>query len=136
MTGAENRRRMDGGPMWRGDVERRLAAAERLLADLGRELRTQRIVVHDEEGRERIVAEVVCDTAELRVELGDQAPVERTAVVLVASPLVAGRDAGDVGMGPAIALQLWTEGETTVGLEAWPGEDGRWRPHLHLDGGP
>lgn len=136
MAGAGDRRRMDGGPTWRGDVERRLAAVERLASGLDREVRTRRLVVHDDDGRERIVAEVVCDTAELRVELGGESPGERSAVVLVASPLVTGRDAADVGMGPAIAVQLWTDGETTVGLEAWPGGDGRWRPHLHLDGGP
>lgn len=136
MPDEADRRRMDGGPGWRSEVERRLAVVERWVAGLGHEVRTRRLVVHDEEGRDRIVGEVCCGTAEVRVELGGEVPGDRSAVVLVASPLVTGRDATDDGMGPAVALQLWAEGEPVIGLETWPGEGGRWRPHVHLDGGP
>lgn len=110
-----------------------MAAVETRLAALGDELRSRRIVVHDDEGRDRIVGEVVANTAELRVELGS-GPGERSAVVIVASSLVAGRGPEDDGMGPAVALQLWTKGQAAIELDAWPGEDGRWQPHVHLGG--
>ena len=53
-------------------------------------------------------------------------------MVIVASSLVAGRGPEDDGMGPAVALQLWTKGQAAIELDAWPGEDGRWQPHVHL----
>lgn len=134
MTTGARRDRLEESGAWRGDIERRVAAVEREVVSLGDELRTRRIVVHDDEGRERIVGEVVGGTAELRVELGD-GPGMRSAVVIVASSFVAGRGPDDDGMGPAVAVQLWTEGETVAELDAWPDEEGRWRPHLHLGAG-
>jgi hypothetical protein len=93
------------------------------------------LVVDDEAGEERIVAEVVCDTAELRVTLGGEPVGQRSAVVAVASPLVTARGPDDDGMGPAVAVQLWAGGEPGIELGSWPDESGRWRPHVHLNGG-
>jgi hypothetical protein len=135
MAGVDGRERVDGGPAWRGEIEQRLAVVEGHLGRLGLEVRTTRLVVEDGEGRERIVGEVVGGTAELRVELGDEFPAERSGVALAASPLVTGRDATDDGMGPAVAVQVWADGDPVIGIEAWPDEGGRWRPHLHVDGG-
>jgi hypothetical protein len=117
-----------------GGMERRVAALEAYLVALADETRTRRLVVHDDEGRERIVAEVADGTAELRVELAES-PGRRSAVVVVAGPLLTGRSPGDDGVGPAVALQVWADGDTVIGLDAWPGAGARWQPHFHVGEG-
>jgi hypothetical protein len=144
------------------DIEARLAALERLVRAMADEIRTGRIVVVDDRGRARVVTEIVGETAELRLELPDRVPdrpadgpadgpaagpaadpgdgtggrhgVGRAGVVLHATPTAAG-DADD-GLGPAVGIQLWADGDAVVEIDAWPDPDGRWRPHLHLTGGP
>lgn len=88
----------------------------------------RRVVVVDEHGRPRLVAETAGDTIELRLEVPGGAAGRRSAVVLHASgtPGTGGPDA------PLLGLQLWADGEVLAELDAWPGADGRWRPHLHL----
>ncbi|MGH9108304.1 MAG: hypothetical protein ACRDY3_02355 [Acidimicrobiales bacterium] len=94
----------------------------------------RRIAVVDDRGVPRLVAEVVGDTVELRLEVPGGAPGRRSAVVLHASgPATSSH--GQPGPGPLIGVQLWAEGDAVAELDAWPGEDGHWRPHLHLSGG-
>jgi hypothetical protein len=80
------------------------------------EIRTRRLVVVDDQGQERVVAQVVWGTAELRVGL----PGTGSEVVLFASP-------GRHGLDPGLGLQLWAGGQSVLELDAWPGPGGRWR---------
>ncbi len=129
-------------------IEARLAALERLLAAMTAEITTRRLVVVDRLGRPRLVAEVSQDTAELRVQLPDDHPgqsagpgdpvrtVGRTAAVLYATPAGGGSGADDLGLGPAIGLQLWADGDAIAETDAWPDDCGRWQAHQHLAGDP
>jgi hypothetical protein len=112
-------------------VEARLADLEAAVAGFGHEVRSRRLVVIDEHGRERMVAEVRGGQAELRVQLpvgpaavGGAATTSGDSVVFFACP------AGlfDAGVG----LQLWGGGETLGELAAWE-EGGVWRIALHID---
>lgn len=116
------------------EVETRLRALEEAVAGQRGEIRTRRLVVTDERDDERVVAEVVGTTAELRVQLppplGGGAP--GAAVVAFASPAAPGRPGGTDG--DAIGLQVWAAGDALVELEARPGGAGSWGPHLRLSG--
>lgn len=94
----------------------------------------RRLVVVDERGAPRLVAEVVGGTVELRLEVPGGAPGRRSAVVLHASRSPDG--GGEAPLAPLLGLQLWADGDVVAELDAWPDDDGRWRPHLHLDGDP
>ena len=97
------------------------------------EVRTRRLVLEDDEGAPRAVAEVGEGVTEIRLDLPSAASENGTAVVLFAT---AGSDAVDrYGLGPAIGVQLWAEGDAVAELDAWPDRDGRWRAHLHVNGG-
>ncbi len=128
-------------------VQARLAALERSVRAMADEVHTRRLVVVDDRGRVRLVTEIVGDTAELRLELpgalGDRAADadggagERNgggpaAVVLHAT---SSADGSDDGLGPAVGIQLWADGDSVVEIDAWPGPDGHWQPHVHLTGG-
>lgn len=118
-------READGGAGPRG-------GGARVVAD---EVRTRRLVVEDADGVARLVGEVRQGTTELRLELPGTRPGASTAVVLFATP-VGGGGAGDrYGLGPALGVQLWADGEALAELDAWPEGDGRWRAHLHVHGG-
>ncbi len=129
-------------------MQARLAALERSVRAMADEIRTRRLVVVDDLGRVRLVAEVVGETTELRLELpgapGDRAAdaddgaasrsgAGRAAVVLHATPSTV--DGPDDGLGPAVGIQLWADGDSVVEIDSWPGPDGRWQPHVHLTGG-
>lgn len=132
-------------------TEARLAALERLVDAMATEITTRRLVVVDDRGRTRMVAEVNRDTAELCLQLpgderwvaeaggrGGDAPGApgRTGVVLYATPPDTDGDEGHLGLGPSVGLQLWAGGDSVTELDAWPDGDGRWRSHLHLTGDP
>jgi hypothetical protein len=115
----------------------RLGDVELALRALRAEVRTRRLVVEGGEGGEgtaRIVGDVVDGTAELRLELPGGRPGRRSAVVLFATPAGAAGAGGRYGLGPALGLQLWAEGDALCEIDAWPDADGRWRAHLHLHG--
>jgi hypothetical protein len=125
------------GPVGPELLEARVTALEGTLLAMAREVRTRRLVVVDDAGVPRLVAEVVEGTAELRLSTAMARRGRGTAVVLHAG---AGPDGEDErvqgrGLGALMGLQLWAEGDALVELDAWPGPDGQWRPHLHL-GGP
>ncbi|HLN17534.1 MAG TPA: hypothetical protein VK277_12390 [Acidimicrobiales bacterium] len=123
MQGTEH----EEAPTWRSAVERRLDATEAALVELGEGLTTRRLAIRDDEGLERIVADVDGDTAELRVGFGE-AP-ERSAVVLFATTETAARRAE---LGEGLGVQLWARGSLLVELCLWSDADGRCRPSVHL----
>jgi len=135
-TGAGDTAGAAGGQVARvPGLAARVAALERAVAGLAGEVRTRRIVVEDGGGQERIVGEVCRSTAELRLELPGESPGSRSAVVLFCTPPTEGADGAPAGLGPGLGIQLWARGDAVTELDTWPDEDGRWRPHLHVDGG-
>jgi hypothetical protein len=130
-------------------MQARLAALEQSVRAMADEIRTRRLVVVDDLGRVRLVTEVIGETTELRLELPGGAPGDRAtgpddgaatrsgagraAVVLHATPSTV--DGPDDGLGPAVGIQLWADGDSVVEIDSWPGPDGRWQPHVHLTGG-
>lgn len=132
----ERRVEQDGESGDGATVASRLARLERVTTSLARavagqvhEVRTRRLVVTDADGNEVVVAETVGATAELRVEIPGPDRGRRSAVVLFAT-------GPGTGLGPGVGLQIWARGDEVVGLDAWPGDDRRWRAHLSLDGEP
>ncbi len=116
------------------DLERVVAGLQQAIGHLTEEVRTRQLVVVDDEGRPRIVGEVFADVAELRLELPD--PTDPTGghgpeVLLFA---VCSTHPGPLELGPGIGLQLRAGGRAVFEVDAWPGTDGVWHPHLHLDG--
>ena len=114
--------------------EERLARLERNQRQLRREIRTRRLVVTDDAGGERLVAEVRGSTMELRLTAGRTIDGSRPAVLLYVTE---GRATGSTrfDLGPAVGLQLWADGDAVAELDAWPDDSGAWHPHLHLGGG-
>ena len=111
-------------------MEARLGALERLVEAFAAEVVTRRLVVVDDRGTPRVVAEVSGGTAELKLELADAAG--QAAVVLYATRQAPPGE--DLGLGPSVGVQLWAEGDALIELDAWPNADGRWHPHFHLSG--
>jgi hypothetical protein len=112
-------------------VTTRLARVEEAIESMGREVRTRRLVVHDDTGSPRIIAEVLNGVAELRVELGPS-PAGAGPAVLVFAADGAG---GDLGLGPAVGVHVWADGDAVVELGASPDAGGRWRPGLQVGDG-
>lgn len=112
-------------------VTARLARVEAAVEALGREVRTQRLVVDDGAGAPRVIAEVVDGVAEVRVELGPSPAGSRPAVLVFA----ADGTGGGLGLDPAIGVHLWADGDGVVELAASPDADGRWRPCLQVGNG-
>lgn len=114
-NGAE---RKNGAPMAERDdsagrVEERLKRLKEAVAALSTEVRTRRLVVTDDEGRDRIVGEVVDGVTELRLDLPGRAAGRGTAVLVFANP-------GSERLGPGIGVQLWHEGDCVDELSVWP----------------
>ncbi len=105
----------------------RLAALERLVSGLGAEVRTERLVVVDAAGGERIEAQVEGSTAVLRVGLGDAEEDGRASAVLYAHD--------DPDLGPGVGVQLWAAGDSVFEINATSEPGGRrWRVVLHGPG--
>jgi hypothetical protein len=115
-------------------IEERLAGVERSQRQLRDEVRTRRLVVTDDGGRERLVAEIRGSTMELRLTARQTGDGSRPAALLYVTE---GRAIGSsrFDLGPAVGLQLWADGDAVAELDAWPDESGTWHPHLHLGGG-
>lgn len=94
-------------------LERRLGAVEEELRTGSTEIRTRRLTVLDDSGRARLVAEVVDDVTELRIEVPPAMPGRRTAVLLFGT----GRSAGDLPAGAG--LQVWADGDLAHELSWW-----------------
>lgn len=98
-----------------------LAATEAVLAGLAQEVRTRRLVVVDDRGRERIVAELVGDDAFVRLDLVRREGEGTTGLVLSAT------DGGDTA---SLGVEFWAEGNSVGGFDVWRGPDGRWQSDL------
>jgi hypothetical protein len=79
------------------------------------EIRTRRLVVTDDGGSPRIVAEVIDGIAELRASTGDP----QTHVLLYAGP-------GQGDDSEAIGIELFIEGNSVARVHAWS-QSGCWR---------
>ena len=99
----------------RGDrvdpVEERLKRLKEAVAGLSAEVRTRRLVVTDDRGRDRIVGEVVDGVTELRLDLSGR-PQGRTEVLVFANP-------GNDELGPGVDVQLWDDGDCIDELTVW-----------------
>jgi hypothetical protein len=96
-----------------------LAALRTQVAKLGKEVRTERLVVTDAAGRERMVAQVEGSTAVLCVGLA-RAEGERPA-----SAVIYAQD--DPDLGPGVGVQLWAAGDSVVEVSATRQPNRRWR---------
>lgn len=110
-------------------LERRVGRIEAAFDALSGEVRTRQLVVVDDEDHPRIVGEVFADAAELRLELPAVAGEPGPELLLFA---ITATHPGPVDLGPAVGMQLREGGRAVFELDAWPGADGAWRPHLHL----
>ena len=90
-------------------VEDRLAALEAVVGT--GEVRTRRLVVTDDAGEQRIVAEVVHGHADLRVQAARTARRDGSMVMLSAG--------ADPDLGPMVGVHLWAEGDQVAGFSAW-----------------
>ena len=94
-----------------GGLAARLARLEERVDRLGRELRTRRLVLLDEQDAERLVAEVTDRVVLLRLLLsGDRPPGD--GLVLFAAPATE-------DLPPGCGLQVWQDGELVTFLEWW-----------------
>jgi len=112
-------------------VEHGLEQMARHQRGLRDEVRTRQLIVVDDEDHPRIVGEIFGDVAELRLELPGTGTEVGPELLLFA---VAAGHPGPVDLGPAVGVQLGAQGRAVFELDAWPGPDGVWRPHLHLSG--
>jgi hypothetical protein len=76
-------------------------------------------VVTDADDKDRIVAEVVGSHAEVRVAIGAAAAHPEAWVLVYAGT---GPD-----LGPAIGVQLWSNGNALAEINAWHVGHGRWQ---------
>lgn len=110
----------------------RLATLEATVASLAAEVRTRRLTVCDDSGRERIVAEVAGGQAQLRLTfVGPRTPGPNGVPTTTAAVLVFACPAHD-DLGPLAGLQVWADGDVVAAVEAWADAPGRWRAALHL----
>jgi hypothetical protein len=101
------------------DLDARIGALERALAQLSLELRTRRLVVLDEHGSERIVGEIVAGHCELRLDLPGESATPRSSLLVYSSP-----ERHELGEG--VGLQLWAGGDTVWDLAVWREGNGTW----------
>ncbi len=76
------------------------------------EIRARRLVVVDESNCERLVAEVVDDILELRMDLPSSRPGRRTSLLCFAAP-------GFDQMSAGIGVQLWVDGDVVDEVSWW-----------------
>jgi hypothetical protein len=112
---------MHGWALTQGAIEERLRRLEAFMLTPPEEIRTRRLVVTDADGRDRIVAEVVGTTAELRVDLPEGTTDGRSSVLCFANP---GDPEMDLGWG--LGVQLWVEGNIVDEMTDWWGLE--WGP--------
>jgi hypothetical protein len=108
-------------------LEDRVSALESRLSKLGREIRTERLVVEDDEGRPRVVAEVVGGVTELRLDVpGCVHGGGSTALLLFATE---GHE--DIGDPAGMGVQLWVDGNEVATYAAWK-SGSRWETDVRL----
>jgi hypothetical protein len=97
------------------ELLRRMVALEREIASLRQEVRTQRLVVVDDAGHERLVAAVVGPAIELRMPLSNSVPGHTTGILLFAID-------GSDGLPGGVGVQLWGNGLLVKELTLWEDE--------------
>jgi hypothetical protein len=102
----------------------RLATLEALVAGLADEVRTERLVVIDPAGRERLTAQVEGSTVVLCVGLGEAEGDRDASAVIYAQD--------DPDLGPGVGLQLWAAGDSVVEVSATRQAGRRW--HVVVNG--
>lgn len=96
-------------------IAERLAYLEAAMAALSVELRTRRLVVVDDDERDRIVVQVdQAGVAELTMRLPGGAGEERSELLAFANP---GEAEADISSG--IGLQIWRNGNAVVEFSSW-----------------
>jgi hypothetical protein len=127
---------LPGGPDHQADdeatsdeptVRERLASLETLISDLANEVRTERLVVQDSEGRTRVVAEIVGGVTEVRLDVPGSPSGEGAALLLFATD---GQD--DTGSEAGVGIQLWIEGDEVAGYSTWRNQRGEWRTDRYV----
>ena len=93
----------------------RLDAMEQIVAAMAEEVSTRRLQVIDGDGRARITAEVVGDTAELRVEVPGRERVGDTHVVAFATPGRSADMSGEPEPSAGVAVQV--DGNVVASLD-------------------
>lgn len=88
------------------------AGLERLDVRLEEGVTTRRLAIVDSSDRERLVAEVVDDTLELRIDLPRSREGRRTSLLCFATP---GLDQLCAGVG----VQLWVDGDIVDEMAWW-----------------
>jgi hypothetical protein len=108
-------------------IEERLTVLETSISDLASEVRTGRLVVQDEEGRTRVVGEIVGGVTEFRLDVPGSPSGEGAALLLFATD---GQD--DTGAEAGVGIQLWIEGDEIATYSAWRNARGEWRTDLYV----
>src|SRR5262245_41577096 len=96
-----------------------------LARRLEHEVRKQRIVLVDDDGTERMVAEVNGSTAVLRLELPGSAAGRTTGLLLFTT-------SGSAERPPGFGVQLWADGNAIAELNGWQIRRGRWLADLDI----
>jgi hypothetical protein len=88
------------------------------------EVRTRRLVIVDDDGTDRIVAEVRRSIAEVRVALPDIDGHTGSVQIYAAE------HDGKGELGPMLGVQAWADGNVRAGIDVWL-EEGRWRSTVY-----
>ncbi|MBV9659895.1 MAG: hypothetical protein JO337_01920 [Acidimicrobiales bacterium] len=102
-------------------LQERVEALEARLAALDATMETRRLAVVDDQGHERLVAELVDGVAELRFDLPGPPPGRRTSLLLFAVPRQPDWCAG-------LGVQLWVEGNLVEEMTWWEDQEHRANP--------
>jgi hypothetical protein len=119
------------------DEDRRQPAGSPTPVTAIPEVRTRRLVVCDEDDRERIVAEVRNGQAQVRLSFVGPAPPAGPTAVGGGAPsasVVVFACPADGELGPLAGLQVWADGDVVAAIEAWRDGGGPWRAAVHPPG--
>ena len=120
VVGSESDDGQDGVPS-EASIEDRVSALEDLVDGFQAEICTRRLLIRDDEGQSRVVAEVIGSVTEFRLDLPGALPGERTALLLFAAE---GQE--DTGAVAGIGAQLWVEGNEVASFAVWRSPEGEW----------
>ncbi len=102
------------------DLGERISALESRVDQVSEKRTTKRLAIVDPLQRERLVAEIVDGTLELRIDLPPSGNGRRTALLCFATP---GLDELCAGVG----VQLWVDGDIVDEISWWADETPRAR---------
>jgi hypothetical protein len=96
----------------RAELCRQVAELQHRVERLDSEMRTRRLAVVDDEGRERLVAEAVGEVLEVRMDLPTEGPRGRTGLVCFTTP-------GDGELSAGLGAQVWVRGDLAGEVSWW-----------------